>query len=84
MEPYLWIILGAAALVIVRSLRKVGALHTLIPSGLSGVVGLLAAHFAPIGSAAMLGINGFTVCVALLLGMPGVIGMLLLRVVCLI
>lgn len=82
MEPYLWIVLGAAALVIVRSLGRINALHTMIPSAAVGITGLLAAHFTPVGAAAMLGLNGFTVCVALLLGLPGVIGMLLLRVIC--
>ena len=80
MEPYLWIVLGAAALVIVRSLGRINALHTMIPSAAAGITGLL----TPAGAAAMLGLNGFTVCVALLLGLPGVIGMLLLRVICLV
>ena len=84
MEPYLWIVLGAAALVIVRSLGRINALHTMISSAAVGITGLLAAHFTPVGAAAMLGLNGFTVCVALLLGLPGVIGMLLLRVICLV
>lgn len=83
MQSYLWIVLGAAALTVFRFLGRGQAARALLPSSAAGLAGLFAVHLTPAMSA-LLGINAFTVCVALLLGLPGVIGMLMLRALCLL
>ena len=83
MHGYFWIVLGAAGLTVLRFLGRGRAVRALLPSSVAGLAGLLATHLTP-SLSVLLGINGFTVCVALLLGLPGVIGMLLLRAACLL
>lgn len=81
MAPYIVVVVVAAAVVLFVSLWRVRALGALLPSAISGLLGLAAVHLSSLWGPALLALNPFTVCVAAFLGIPGVVGMLVLRLI---
>ena len=84
MTTYIVVVLCCAVIVLLRTLGRANALQTLLPSAFGGMLGLLAVHLSSIWGAALLAINAFTVAVALFLGIPGVVGLLFMRLICII
>lgn len=84
MTPYIIVVLCCAVFVLLRTLGRTRALNTLLPSAVSGVLGLLTVHISSLWGTALLNLNAFTIFVAAFLGIPGVVGLLMLRLVCLI
>ena len=74
----------AAAITLIPAFLKSGAFGPFVFSALSGLVGLYAVDFISAGKISLIATNMFTVCAALLFGIPGVISMLILRVIALI
>ncbi len=84
MTTYIIVVLCCAVIVMLRTLGRADALQTLLPSAFGGMLGLLTVHFSSLWGASLLALNAFTVAVALFLGLPGVVGLLLMRLVCVI
>ena len=78
------VMLTAAAIVLIPALFRSGAAGSFIASAVSGLVGLWSVNLLSAGGLTLVATNIFTVCTALLLGVPGVISMLILRVIALI
>ena len=66
----------ATGAVLLFSLLRAKAVRSLLLSAVGGLAGLYA-----VSSAAALAVNAFTVCVAAVLGLPGVVSLLLLRMI---
>ena len=78
------VMLTAAAIVLIPAFFKNGAAGSFMASAVSGLVGLLSVNLLSAGGISLIAANIFTVCTALLLGIPGVISMLILRIIALI
>ncbi|MBR6736085.1 MAG: pro-sigmaK processing inhibitor BofA family protein [Oscillospiraceae bacterium] len=78
------VMLAAAAIVLIPSFLKSGASGSFIASAASGLAGLWSVSLLSAGGVGLIATNIFTVCTALVLGVPGVISMLILRVIALI
>ncbi|MEG1773798.1 MAG: pro-sigmaK processing inhibitor BofA family protein, partial [Oscillospiraceae bacterium] len=81
---YVLVVAAAAVLVLLRALSRVGALRSMIPGAAGGLLGLTAVQLAALFGPSLLAANPFTLCIAMLLGIPGVVGMLLLRLIAVI
>ena len=81
MVSYVVIVLLAAALVLVPALARKDALSALPTSAAGGLVGLCAVQLSGLAGPPLLALNPFTVGVAALLGLPGVVSMLMLRLI---
>ena len=80
MEPLLMTAAVLLALFLMGVYRSTGRpVRTAAKSMGLGAVGLLLVQAASVWTGLTLGINAFTVGCSLLLGLPGVVGMLLLR-----
>lgn len=84
MTTYIIVVLCCAVVVMLRTLGRADAMQTLLPSAFGGMLGLLTVHLSSLWGATLLALNAFTVAVALFLGIPGVVGLLLMRLVCVI
>lgn len=78
------IMIAAAAIVLIPAFLKSGAAVSFITSSASGLLGLWSVILLSSGGCNLITANIFTICAALLLGVPGVISMLILRVISLI
>jgi len=74
---------AAIALVLLLTLAKARAAGSLLASAAGGVAGLWAVSLISVKGAALIACNAFTLAVSALLGIPGVVGLLLLRVIAL-
>ena len=74
-----WLML-ATGVVLLLSLLRARAVRSLLLSSAGGLAGLYAVS-AFASHAAALAVNAFTVCVAAVLGLPGVVSLLLLRMI---
>ena len=70
-----WLMI-ATGVILLFSLLRAKAVRSLLLSAVGGLAGLYA-----VSSAAALAVNAFTVCVSAVLGLPGVAGLLLLRMI---
>ena len=84
MTTYIVVVLCCAIVVMLRTLGRAGAMQTLLPSAFGGMLGLLTVHLSSLWGTALLALNAFTVAVALFLGIPGVVGLLFMRLICVI
>lgn len=79
-ETVMWLILAAAFVAVVSlGLKQLKPARGLVPCALLGVLGLTAIHFTSMYTGVDIGINGFTASVSAVLGLPGVITMLALK-----
>ncbi len=84
MTTYIVVVLCCAIIVMLRTLGRAKAMPTLLPSAFGGMIGLLMVHLSSMWGATLLALNAFTVAVALFLGIPGVVGLLFMRLICVI
>ena len=84
MTTYIVVVLCCAIIVMLRTLGRAGAMNTLLPSAFGGMLGLLTVHLSSLWGTALLALNAFTVAVARFLGIPGVVGLLFMRLICVI
>ena len=84
MTTYIVVVLCCAIIVMLRTLGRAGAMNTLLPSAFGGMLGLLTVHLSSLWGTALLALNAFTVAVARFLGIPGVVGLRFLRLICVI
>lgn len=84
MTTYIIVVLCCAIIVMLRTLGRAGAMQTLLPSAFGGMLGLLTVHLSSLWGATLLALNAFTVAVALFLGIPGVVGLLFMRLICVV
>lgn len=84
MTTYIVVVLCCAIIVMLRTLGRARAMQTFLPSAFGGMLGLLTVHLSSLWGTALLALNAFTVAVALFLGIPGVVGLLLMRLICVI
>lgn len=73
----------AAGGVLILTVLRYRALGPFIASSASGLAGLWAVSLLSVGSESLVTINAFTLFSSAVLGIPGLIGMLLLRVIAL-
>ena len=71
---------AAAALILFSALARTRALGGMLASAAGGIAGLWAVSLVPVKGAVLLAPNAFTLSVSSLLGLPGVAGLLFLRV----
>jgi hypothetical protein len=81
---YIVAVVLAAALVLLPFLAGARSFGALVVSAVSGVAVLCAVSLFSAGGSSLLRVNLFTTALSALLGIPGVIGLLLLRVIALI
>lgn len=84
MTTYIIVVLCCAVLVLLRTLGRARALNTLLPSAFGGVAGLITVHLSSFFGMSLISLNVFTLSIAVFLGIPGVVGLLLMRLVCII
>lgn len=82
MTPYIITVVVCAALVLLKTAKKAGAAGAVLPSSLTGLIGLAAVNHAPIFGGALLSMNAFNLCICAVFGAPGLIALLLLRAIC--
>ncbi|MFV0497647.1 MAG: hypothetical protein ACK5L0_05720 [Candidatus Fimivivens sp.] len=84
MTTYIIVVLCCAIVVMLYTLGRAKAMQMLLPSAFSGMCGLLTVHLSSLWGTALLTLNAFTIAVALFFGIPGVVGLLFMRLVCVI
>jgi len=75
-----WLMIATGA-VLLLALMRAHAVRSLLLSAIGGIASLYAVSTVSASGAALLACNAFTVCFAAVLGIPGVIGLLLLRMI---
>jgi hypothetical protein len=82
MDTYLIIAVAALGCGLVLILmRNAGAVKKLAISGVGGIAAFGAVNLAGIFTGVSLVLNVWTVCTAILLGLPGVVGMMFLKLI---
>ena len=84
MTPYILVVLCCAIFALLRTIHRAGAEKAVLPSALTGVLALTALNHAPFLGGALLTMNLFNISVCAFFGIPGLIGLLLLRMICVI
>lgn len=80
---YVIAVVIAAAIVLLPAAAGARSLGSLIASAAGGIASLSAVSLLSVGGACLLQLNLFTLSISALLGIPGVIGLLMLRVIAL-
>ena len=81
MTLYILIVTLAAIFALAIAVLRCGSFGSFLPSAISGLLGLCAVYISSFFGAAMLAINLFTVSVSAFFGIPGVISLLMLRLI---
>lgn len=81
MKPYILVVVAAAILALLLTTIQKRALWGSLTSAVLGLTSLAFLQVMGFLGSVVLSLNGFTFAVALFLGVPGVIGLLVLRVI---
>jgi len=79
---YVLIVISCAAVSLIFTVIKAGFLKDMFSSALGGVLGLMLINLSPAISA-ILNINLFSVLLCTVFGIPGLISLLFMRMICL-
>lgn len=81
MKPYVLVIVVAAILALLLTAIRKRALMGSLSSAMIGVTGLMFLHVMGFLGSVVMSLNAFTFAVAVFMGIPGVISLLVLRVI---
>jgi len=83
MTKYIIIVLACAAVALLDTIKRSKSASGFVSSAISGIAGLFAVNMMPV-LGAMVSTNLFSVAVCAVFGIPGLISMILMRVLCII
>jgi len=84
MMPYIIVVVCCAVFALMRTIHRAGAHKSVFPSAITGILALTAVNHAPFLGGAMLAMNLFNVSICAFFGIPGLIALLMLRMICVI
>lgn len=84
MNIYIAVVLCCAIFALLKTVHTAGAERAVFPSALTGVLALAAVNHSSIFGAAALTMNLFNVSICAIFGVPGLISLLLLKMICII
>ena len=81
MTLYVLVVMLAAIVVLIPAIMRIGAFRSFFPSVISGLLGLGAVYLSSFWGTTLLAVNVFTICVSAFFGIPGVVSLLMLRLI---
>jgi len=81
MKVYIIIVLCCAAVSLFNTVKKAGAVSSLFSSAAGGIAGLWVFNMLP-GLGILISANLFSVLICAVFGIPGLIGLLFMRMLC--
>ena len=82
MMPYIIVVVCCAVFALMRTIHRAGAHRAVFPSALTVILALTAINHVPFWGGALLTMNLFNVSVCAFFGIPGLIALLMLRMIC--
>ncbi len=84
MNIYITVVICCAVFALWKTIHSAGASRAVFPSAVTGVLALAALNGSSIAGGAALTMNLFNVSVCAVFGIPGLISLMLLKIICVI